>query len=245
MRHLRQPRARRRLFNLTNGEFRPGRSTVSHVIDDLLTSVERTLLSARRLGGASSGVPTWPMLMAAWEKRPQTVTSATQTTSPTVTSARPPLRGGQSAVDEVTVRASAATFDELLSHPAVRVALEKGAVHPNRTQTDEDEKPPSDAAKAVAETADLFANDNCLQLEADSSELMETDDDYLQLEVDSGELTESDDGGDGPWTLAAIPYRGDARSRIRGTEWRNRHIRDTTTIMQKSSPEYVHHNRYR
>lgn len=126
-----------RRFNLNNSDYRPGRSTVADIVQELLDGAAANLVMARRMAGRAAGIPMWEELTRTWEMRNHRSiikSTATQTSGPEEIGGAVTSRGTQTdppttaEPGQVGRWAVAATAAELVAHAAVQVALDRGVV---------------------------------------------------------------------------------------------------------------------
>ncbi|CAI6358611.1 unnamed protein product [Macrosiphum euphorbiae] len=117
-----------RRFNLTNSDYRPGRSTVADIVQELLDGAASNLLMARRLAGRAAGIPTWEELRTGQTRnhrdRPSTRSMQTQTTGSEEIGGTVTSRGTQTDPPTTPVPghvgrwATSAPASELVTHEA-------------------------------------------------------------------------------------------------------------------------------
>ncbi|CAI6345318.1 unnamed protein product [Macrosiphum euphorbiae] len=187
-------------FNLSMGDYRPHRGTVSDVVQLILN-----LLNARRLAGRSSGIPTWENLMAVWRrygKNQQRAERGTQTPSvatptmetPTETSLEVKPDDGRA----LARWAVGATHQDLLQHPLIQIALDRGVVRPppaaqagSRRLAKETSTIPTRNIRTVRTKADL-KQVRLVPKVADLINLDTDEEEFLQLRVGPQELPDVD-----------------------------------------------------
>ncbi|CAI6350562.1 unnamed protein product [Macrosiphum euphorbiae] len=197
-------------FNLSVEDYRPNRGTVADVVKLILDQVSLSLLNARRLAGLSSGIPTWEDLMAVWRRHGRTQVRAergTQTSPTTTPTAELPTRSERTPeAKPVDGRALAkwaveATHQELMAHPLIQIALDRGVVrrpparHPEPRRLTR--KPPTvdtRNTRVVGTKADLKQRGTRRDepTVADLINLDTDEEEFLQLRVGAQELPDVD-----------------------------------------------------
>lgn len=121
-------------FGMEVPDFHSDRLTVAEAIEVQLRMAEENLLNARRMGGLASGIPTWAMLMHAWDeylKRRTTLNHEPRTsgrTKPVVDRSTQTKPVSESWYEEATRWSTAADPWLLLFHPVLRVAINRDVV---------------------------------------------------------------------------------------------------------------------
>ncbi|CAI6371028.1 unnamed protein product [Macrosiphum euphorbiae] len=192
-------------FNLSMGDYRPHRGTVSDVVQLILDQASLNLLNALRLAGRSSGIPTWENLMAVWrrygknqprvEKGTQTPSAATPTWE-TPTEMSPEVRPDDGRA--LARWAVGATHQDLLQHPLIQIALDRGVVRPPPAAQAEPRRPARKTptvdtgnTRVVRTKADLKQGGTPRD-DPKVADLINLDSKFLQLRVGPQELPDVD-----------------------------------------------------
>ncbi|CAI6370615.1 unnamed protein product [Macrosiphum euphorbiae] len=197
-------------FNLSVGDYRPHRGTVADVVQLILDQAALNLLNARRLAGRSSGIPTWENLMAVWRRHGRTQaraergTQTSSTTTPIAEIPTPSVRTPEATPADGRALAKwavEATHQELMAHPLIQIALDRGVVRPPPVRHPEPRRlarktPTVDTGntRVVRTKADLKQS-GTLREEPKVADLINLDTDeeeFLQLQVGAQELPDVD-----------------------------------------------------
>jgi len=183
---------------------------VADVVQLILDQAALNLLNARRLAGRSSGIPTWENLMAVWRRYGRTQAMAergTQTPSTTTPTVEIPTRTEPTPeAKPVDGRALAkwavgATHQELMAHPLIQIALDRGVVRPPPARHPEPRRPVRERptvdtrdTRIVRTKADLKQCDTRRDEPkvADLINLDTDEEEFLQLQVGAQELPDVD-----------------------------------------------------